>query len=172
MAEDPKLRLRRINLPGHNEQLAKWLLGAQCRKEVEKVTSQIFAYYLSSLPMSKLDPKVPGSGMKNLKRGADWYVDISGWYSEKDRWFGWVTNTSMSYRKQIDRPYSRVIEYGGGKNNIKPGNQLRDAARLIAGQVRSGEIGLTGVTADPRIRGAGLRGGRGRFAANPLNQDK
>jgi hypothetical protein len=168
---DPQNRLRRINIPTPNIELAAWLKGPECRAHVENITSQIFSYYYNSLPQSPLDPRVPGSGQRNLKNGADMKVELGGWGNDRDRWFGWITNDAMSYRKSIGQPYSRVIEYGGGKNNIPPGHQLQRAADFVARRVSSGDIGIPGIQHEPAGRGSTLRGGRGRFVANPLARD-
>lgn len=167
---DPLNRLARIKIPVPNKDLAKWLKGPRCRAEVEKVTLQIYTYYVNSLPVSELDPKYPGSGLANLKSHADWHVEISGWGVKNDRWFGWVTNDAMSYRPTKGQPYSRVIEYGNRKRNIPAGRHLQRAADIVAGRVSSGEIALSGLSYAPEGRGSTLRGARGRFVANPIRR--
>lgn len=158
-----KGELRRINIPVPNADLARWLKGKQCRAEVERVTSQIFSYYQNSLPVRT----------GNLKAGADYYMDISGWGVEKDRWFGWVTNTARSYNKTRNEPYAGTVEYGNARFNIPAGNQLRNAAALVAGDISAGRISVSGVSNAPEGRGSTLRSDKsGRFVANPLNYDR
>lgn len=108
----------------------------------------------------------------NLRRNADYYVEIGGWGVEKDRWFGWVTNDAQSYRPARDQPYSGTIEYGNPRRNIPAGHQLRDAATRLYGEISGGIRSVPGVQYEAAGRGSKLRGGRGRFVANPLAYDR
>lgn len=164
--------LRRINIPVPNDDLAKWLKGSKCRKAVEEVTSQIHAYYQNSLPVSRKDKRYPKAGTRNLKRHADYYVEIGGWGVKQDRWFGWITNTAMSYRPAKNQPYAGTVEYGNASRNIPAGNQLREAAAKISAEISGGARSLPGVQYEPAGRGSTLRGDRGRFVANPLAYDR
>lgn len=156
-------RLRRINIPTPNADLAKWLMGPECRAEVERVTTEIYSYYVNSLPVRT----------GNLKTHAGYYIEHGGWGAERDRWFGWVTNDALSYRKTRGQPYPRVVEYGNRRLNIPAGRHLRRAAELVAGEIGSGRMEVAGVVYDPTGRGSNLRSKTsGRFVANPLAKDK
>lgn len=165
-------RMRRINIPTPNADLEKWLMGPECRALVERVTTEIYTLYQYTLPASRFDPRVPGSGEHNLRRGADMMIAQGGWYGEQDRWFGWVTNHALSYRKKRGEPYPRYIEYGKPTKGIPGQGQLRNAARVVAGELGT-EIGvnLPGISRVERGRGSTLRGSGGRFVRNPLNRD-
>lgn len=156
-------RLRRINIPSPNPALADWLMGTECRGVVQEVTEKIFVTYQNTLPV------ITG----NLRRGAYMRVDHGGFGAEQDRWFGWVGNNALSYRKQRNQPYPRYIEYGKPTKGVPGQYQLRRAAELVAGGLGTAEgINIPGVTRDSRLKGSGLRGARGRIVANPLVQDK
>lgn len=155
MADD---RLRRINIPIPNPALGAWLKSPQCRAEVEKVTTEIFTIYVNTLPIGDVvrdRDKHPG----RLRASAGIRMQFGGWGAEADRWFGYVTNSA---------PYAGVIEYGNTR--ISAQGQLRRAAGLIASDIGGAEsaINIPGVTRDRRGRGSQLRGGGGRFIANPL----
>ena len=164
-------RLRRINIPTPNPAMAEWLMGAECRGMVERVTAEIYTVYARTLPASEFDPDVPGSGEQNLRRHASWHVYTDGFGGEHDRWFGAVTNDALSYRPQRGAPYPRFIEYGKPSKGVPGQHQLREAAHLVAGQIGSG-INLPGISRVERGRGSKLRGSDGRFVSNPLNRDR
>lgn len=155
MAEE---RIRRINIPVPNPGLAEWLNGPECRAQVEMITQRIFVAYQQALPV------ITG----NLKRGAYYYVDKGGWGADKDRWFGWVGNNALSYRKTKNQPYPRFIEYGKPTRGIEGQHQLRDAIGEMADGL---SVNLPGISSAPEGRGSRLRGAGGRFVANPMNRD-
>jgi len=171
MADDLN-RLRRINIPIPNKDLARWLAGPECRGLVERVTTEIYTIYRRTLPASDLDPKVPGSGTQNLRRGADMMIARGGFGGDQDRWFGWVSNHALSYRPRRGEPYPRFIEYGKPSKGIPGQHQLRNAAAIVAGQIGTSEgVNLPGISRAERGRGSKIRGGSGRFVRNPLNRD-
>jgi hypothetical protein len=161
--------LRSVNIPIPNPGLGEWLIGPQCREIVKAVTESIWVIYENTLPASRFDPDIPGSGERNLKRGANWDVNIGG-FGHSDRWVGYVYNTALSYKKQKGQPYPRAIEYGNPARNTPGQHQLRDAANAVGANigVPGSAVNIPGVTRVPEGRGSKTRGGRGRFIANPL----
>lgn len=111
-------RLRRISIPTPNRGLAEWLKGSECRAMVEAATMEIFAVYQNSLP----------ARTGTLRAGAYYTVDHGGWGAEQDRWFGWVGNRALSYRKTRGYLYGRFIEWGKPTRGIPGQHQLRNAA--------------------------------------------
>lgn len=117
-------RLERLQIPVPNPVLAEWLNGPQCRRMVETRTAQVYSVYVSLLPV------ITG----NLVRGAYWHVGRGGWGpGESDRWFGWVGNSALSYRKTRGQPYPRVIEWGKASRGIPGQGQLRLAGSIVLG---------------------------------------
>jgi hypothetical protein len=99
---------------------------------------------------------------ENGGNGSATYID--------QRWFGWVGNNALSYRKQENQPYPRFIEYGKPSKG-KPGqHQLANAVAVVAGGFAQPQgVNIPGITYEAKGRGSKLRGSyRGRFVANPL----
>lgn len=157
-------RLRRINVPVPNPGLAEWLMGAESRRVVEEVTTEIFNAYYNTLPV------ITG----NLRRGAYMYVDVDTWGpGGSPRWFGYVGNKALSYRPRRGYLYGRFIEYGKPTRGIPGQHQLARAAELVAGDIgRRGGINIPGVAREPRGRGSKLRGAGGRFIEDQLARDQ
>lgn len=160
--------LRRINVPVPNRQLEEWLMGSECRTRIENITTLIYSAYVNYLPASEFDPKVPGSGERNLKRGAYYRVGLGHEWGYGTRWFGYVGNNALSYRKTRNKPYPRYIEYGKPTKGIPGRYDLANAVNDAMG----GEFLMPGVTPVPQGRGSQLRGAGGRFIANTMVETK
>lgn len=155
MAEE---RLRRIHIPTPNPALADWLMSPEAKAIVTDVTAEIFTIYRNTLPVRT----------GNLQRGAEMDVVRGGFGEEKDRWYGYVTNTALSYRKQQGKPYPRYIEYGKPSRGVEGQYQLQRAANLVAsGLGNTSAFNIPGLSRTPSGR---LRGAGGRFVRNPLNR--
>lgn len=125
--------IRRVKIPVPNPGLAEWLLGPECKSSVRAVTEAVYTIYVNTVPVRRPkddDPEDwPPPG--NLKRGAAWDVGIGGW-GKNDRYFGWVYNDALSYRKQKGQPYPRFIEYGKPSKGKPGGYHLQKAAEIVA----------------------------------------
>jgi len=151
-----------------NPELEKILIGDEVRKKVADVTSQVLTAYINLLPESEADLKVPGSGERNLKRGANMRMVVMD-SGEGPRWHGWVINTALSYRPQKGKPYPRYIEYGKPTRDIDGGHQLREAAALIAGGsawILGAEL-PTNWAHNPKGKGSQIINAKGQFARDP-----
>lgn len=155
--------LRRINVPVPNKDLGEWLAGSECRGKIENITSLIYTAYVNYLPASE-PGQWKGSGRRVLKRGAYMNVALGHEWGGGVRWFGYVGNRALSYRKTRNQPYPRFIEYGKPARGIPGRYDLAQAAAQVAG----GDFLMPGVTRVPEGRGSTLRGAGGRFISNPM----
>ena len=133
---DPSNRLLRVgdwalDIPIPNPALQEWLNGPECEAALREITGEIFRLYVNYLPRRT----------GTLRRGAGTMIQRMAVPGQTERWYGWVTNRALSYRKTKGKPYPRFIEYG--KANVDEhgnptgtrtpaGMQLRNAAYKVA----------------------------------------
>jgi hypothetical protein len=108
-----------------NKALAAWLNGPEAEAQLKRVADEIYRAYKNSLPRRT----------GNLKRGAYRKVERRKLPRQTERYYAWIGNEALSYRKKEGQPYPRAIEYGrktksGGRT--KAGYQLRLAAAEVA----------------------------------------
>lgn len=136
---DPKSRLLRIgdwalDVPVPNPGLQEWLNGPQAKAQLEAVAQEIYRAYRNYLPASR-GPKPPGSGKRNLKKGAFAGVGQRQYKGQTKRYYAWVGNRALSYRPAKGKPYPRYIEYGKANadgTRTGGGYHLRNAAAMVA----------------------------------------
>lgn len=137
---DPKGRLLRIGDWGldvqiPNPALQEWLNSEECRVALEKIAQEVYRHYRNFLPASRANPKIPGSGMENLKKGAFSRVGRRTYPGQTERYYAWVGNRALSYKATKGKPYPRFIEYGktnADGTRTKAGAQLRRAMIAVA----------------------------------------
>jgi hypothetical protein len=120
-----------ITIPIPNDALEAFLVSPKCKEAVLEVAQQVYRAYVNLLPASALNPRVTGSGQRNLKRGARIGTKIDS-RNGTPRHTAWVMNKALSYKPARGQPYPRAIEYGNPATGAPAGHQLRDAAAQVA----------------------------------------
>lgn len=161
-------RFIEYDIPIPNPGLAEWLRGPECYAAMATIASEIYTIYQNTVPAPPSPPGLPRTG--NLRDKAYWSVEMGGWGTDKDRWFGIIGNRAVSYRGQLGMPYPRYVE--GGTRRMAGQHQFRDAVAAVTGEVLGGGLTIPGITHDPRGRGSQLRGPGGKFIKNPLESKK
>lgn len=175
---DPKNRLLRIgdwalDVPIPNPGLQAWLNSPQAKAALENVAQEVYRTYYNTLPKRsrrksrKGDPP-PGT----LKRGAFHGVGQRTYPGQTQRYYAWVGNRALSYRKTMGKPYPRFIEYGKANpdgTRTRAGYHLRRAAAMAAKSRGFDEAAMSLLGGDS---GAGTDYGQARPARKRLNDEQ
>lgn len=97
-----------FDVPIPNPALQEWLNSEDARKAIGRVVHEIRIAYTNYLP------ERTGA----LRAGTDAWVGRRTYPGQTERFYGWVGNRALSYRKRRGQPYPRFIEYG--KANVAP----------------------------------------------------
>lgn len=147
---DPTGRLIRVgdwglDIPVPNPGLQEWLNSEQARVALTEIAQEIYRAYVNYLPASRAKSNIPGSGMRNLKKGAFSGVGRRNYPGQTERYYAWVGNRALSYKATKGKPYPRFIEYGKANadgSRTGGGYQLRNAMLSVANRRGVGEAAM------------------------------
>lgn len=147
---DPTGRLIRVgdwglDIPVPNPGLQEWLNSEQARVALTEIAQEIYRAYVNYLPASRAKSNIPGSGMRNLKKGAFSGVGRRNYPGQTERYYAWVGNRALSYKATKGKPYPRFIEYGKANadgSRTGGGYQLRNAMLSVANRRGVGDAAM------------------------------